>query len=50
MILRKIDEMKWQIFKPKQSEIDALEISVIDTIENEIMNTIKKEISIYHKC
>ena len=23
---KKVDEMKWQIFKPKQSEIDALEI------------------------
>ena len=36
---KRIDEMKWQIFKPIQSEIDDLEKSLKDTIEKEINDT-----------
>ena len=41
---KKVDEMKWQMFKPKQSEIDALETLLIDTNEKEIIDTINREI------
>jgi len=49
---KKIDEMKWQIFKPKQSEIDALKkiknknikIEMIETINDNILDSLNTKI------
>lgn len=40
---KKIDEMKWQIFKPKKSEIDAMENNILLSKEENFQETIKKE-------
>ena len=39
-----IDEMKWQIFKPKQSEIDALEAKLKEQSENQIIDSVNQEL------
>ena len=39
---KKIDEMKWQIFKPKKSDIQALLKSVIDTSDLSTIDTAKE--------
>jgi antitoxin component YwqK of YwqJK toxin-antitoxin module len=41
---KKIDEMKWQIYKPKQKEIEIMESAVLLTKEETIQNSIKKKI------